>query len=636
MRDNPILQVDPVLDRSDGIYVRVNGCVHPVISGGQAVRSFNEGWRATHLFSGFSPMLLLVLRHESGDSTTWYLDHRLHMVSNTISGLTPALSAALRHRAVPIVAGLFEQVATRCKPVLTDLHIAFLALPEGTRRDILALVHERLVETPTTYGVGDLANDSLSIVNNEGRPVFLQQRHLIDGFSVDWQERLTRSFRDRQLTWPSPADGAAIVTQGALAFDDFHFAFRFADLRNDFVFFVVVADHSSRVAGIWIPSAGVMIGDDRTDFGLTTVVGAGIASFAWNHLCQKAGLIVPYLDRSKDGMVSIMRGIPGMHIGHQLWNELSGLDRLIHRQPDPVPRVIVVSADAGTEAYGAVDEIFPLLHGHVERNVRNWNELSDYLYARNLVPCRVTSEFVSDRLRQRILALAGRDARVPIEVRTAPGPKIVFGLRVENRTFSDLGGFIDRFIDHLETHHPGTTLVFDGHNASTIDSGKPIESHGESLARRSPMDVEREIVARARLRATHQGVRSPTIIIADTIGYSMADGLATLATCDAFVSIWGASLAKYRWICNLPGYIISNAVNLARPAVHIYSDERYMERPTQTRFIDAALVTDEPDAEQLVAVSSDPGLYNFSVDIPATLRDISSFLNGLRVGASSP
>ncbi len=203
---------------------------------------------------------------------------------------------------------------------------------------------------------------------------------------------------------------------------------------------------------------------------------------------------------------------------------------------------------------------------------------------------------------------------------------IVIGLRVENRTLDDLDGTLRRIVGFLARRHPGLVLVFDGHNARVEGEAVLLGSHGEDAARRRPIDVERELVS--ALRAFHAG---QPVTILDTIGAGMATSLAWTASSDGFVSIWGASLAKYRWVCNKPGFVLSNRTNLLhREALRIYDAPRYMEDPTPVAFVDPELVTDVPGALRLVeGAPGDPALDNFRLHLDGALAAIGRFVDGL-------
>ena len=104
----------------------------------------------------------------------------------------------------------------------------------------------------------------------------------------------------------------------------------------------------------------------------------------------------------------------------------------------------------------------------------------------------------------------------------------------------------------------------------------------------------------------------------------MSTSLAWTMACDCFVSIWGASLAKYRWVGNRPGYVLSSRYNLLhRSDLHIYDAPAYMESPTPLRFVAPDCIVDDPRAAQLVPVGAgQPSFVNFHVDIARVLPEI--------------
>ena len=94
------------------------------------------------------------------------------------------------------------------------------------------------------------------------------------------------------------------------------------------------------------------------------------------------------------------------------------------------------------------------------------------------------------------------------------------------------------------------------------------------------------------------------------------------------MSVWGASLAKFRWVCNKPGLVVSSQANLLhRDDLHIYDSERTMEAPTALLFADPACVVDDPEAPRLVPVSLDnPFFANFRLDHARVLAQFATLL----------
>ncbi len=640
MPDETVLFDDPLVTIDGSFHVRIGGGTVPLLLGDLPVRAFVPGWRADALFTGFAPLFLLELVHpEAGARATWFLDHRMQMMGDQPAHLRPDLLAMLRLKALPLLRAMMDQVLERVVPALDDRMAGFLRVNLATRTAIAGLCSDHLVVPPfvcqvdhlmprsLVYRSGQEGQDGMRAVDGD------QLRHGLDGPS--WQDRIAGCVATGCLGWPSPVDGHELHAQGSVVLDDFHFAYRFADARNGLVFFLVVADHLSRIAGLWFPSLGVMAAQGQAQHDLAQLLGPSLPHRFTEHTLRWAEALVPYLRRGAARFASVMRGPPGLHLGHQLWNELSGIERMVRTAPDCLPDWIALDGEQGGELYGPIDVLFPELSGKVERRVRSGAELAGHAYADGLFVLRVADEFVSAALRQRILA---RVDGLPItqRVRTILAELghplvIVVGLRVENRTLSDLAGTLGRLVDFLAARHPGLAVVFDGHNTRGEGEAVPLGSHDEEAARRRPIDVERELVA--DLRAAHAG---QPVTILDTIGAAMSTSLAWTAASDGFVSIWGASLAKYRWVCNAPGFVLSNRTNLLhRDALHIYSAPRFMEDPTPLVFVDPGLVTDEPDAVRLVDTApGDPGLYNFRLDLDGLLPAIGRFVDGIVRGGA--
>ncbi len=625
----PFLIRDPLLWIDNSHHVRFGQDVVRVQRNGLPLRSFLPGWSAESLFTGFAPLFLLELVHEgSGEHAVWFFDHRMRMVGNHPDNLEPNLLSLLKDRSLPVLRSLTAELAERVAPALDDRTRAFLSLDSATKSLIAGLHADRLFCQPTVCRATDLATTT-PVCCDDGRTLApIDRDHLQRGLQAPWQGRIA-GFVETGVTWPSPIDGHEVPAQGCLPFDDFHFACRFADRRHGLVFYVIIGDHLSRIAGIWLPALALLVSGDDLQLDLAHRLRPLVADWFVAHSLAWAEQLVPYLERGATRIASVMRAPPGLHLGHQVWNELSGIDRYLRGGPQRLPDWIALDAAHGSELYGPMDAIFPELRGHVERGVPSVAGLIAHAYANDLFLLRITDEFVSAGLRRRILDRVGSLLVAATVANTLaaldPPLAIVIGLRVENRTLTNLAGILLRIADFLSGRHPGLAIIFDGHN-SLDDAGTTLASHGESVARLRPIDVERELVASVRTGMAHRPVT-----ILDTIGAPLSASLAWTAASDGFLSIWGASLAKYRWVCNRPGYVLSNRTNLLlRAALHIYSDPLYMEAPAPIRFIDPELVTDDPEATLLVrGAPGDPGSFNFHVDVEAMLAEIGRFTDGL-------
>ncbi len=187
----------------------------------------------------------------------------------------------------------------------------------------------------------------------------------------------------------------------------------------------------------------------------------------------------------------------------------------------------------------------------------------------------------------------------------------MIGLRVENRTHEDLAGLLVRLLTRIAQHFPGATAILDGHNARLGAGGDMIESHGEAVAPEHPAQVERRLVLRLRQRLATADIR-----IIDTIGQPMSDSLALATISDGFLAIWGACLAKFRWVANKPGVALTSLDNiLHRPDLAIYHTAANMEAPTEMIMPDPGWVHDLPDAPVLMNPGpGQPRFFNFRIE----------------------
>lgn len=614
----------------DGVFhLPFNGGTAPLRQNGEPVSAFVPGWRATRLFTGFAPLFVLEFADEAGGIGIWFLDHRLDLVGHDPSSLPPEHRDMLRVRAVPLLREIAGGLLRSGSDGLTPPARALLRLDASFRTRLAHALAADGFERPLPVFLDTLGAEELPELWPDGTatPLLLSRDHLSAGLAVDWQDHLATALRVGTLRWPSPVDGTPLECDGSIVLDDFHFAYRFTDARHGLSFFVLVGDHRSEAGGLWVPSLGLMFcRDQRHAVLLRLAILRDLPLWLLLHALRWRDAAVPYFRAAKTGLANVLRSAP--HVGHQLWNELSGIDTLVSRDPDaPVVHLVFGSPAAGPEVYGRIEQLFPALEGRVVRDGSGIPGMIAHAYREGLIVVRFGDDHVSRSLRERIAARAIQDAAgdPPGGPAAIPGPSIVFGLRVENRTLADLDGFLHRLVSAVDRRFPDLAIVFDGHNASRDAAApRPIGSQGQHMARTPPHEVERGIVDRLRDAFPQRRDR-----IADTIMAPIATSIACAVRARCFVSIWGASLAKYRWIANKPGFVLTSAWNLRhRDDLDIYHAPRFTEDPAPMEFIDPVLVRDDPAAPQLVPIGGDnPGFSNFHLDEDASLDAILRFLD---------
>lgn len=213
----------------------------------------------------------------------------------------------------------------------------------------------------------------------------------------------------------------------------------------------------------------------------------------------------------------------------------------------------------------------------------------------------------------------------------------MLGLRVENRTAVDLIRVLVEIVETIAADHPDAVFVVDGHNSRPGSNGAAvIEGHTETAATQSPIEVERSLAWALRAWFADRPLR-----IVDTLGAPLEDSLAWADRADCFVAIWGAGLAKYRWVCNKPGLIVTGRWNrLERVDLRIYDQPDYMESPTPVVFAPPTLVEDRPESPLLVdyraMADQDPRSYcNFKLDHAAFRPLLRNFIAAVQAGPAA-
>ena len=79
-----------------------------------------HGWEPVGLYRGFDPVLLLELRHGSGQQATWFLDPSLNRTGDDLDRLPPERREGIRRAAIPALRRLCSMLLTG-NPVRTRL-----------------------------------------------------------------------------------------------------------------------------------------------------------------------------------------------------------------------------------------------------------------------------------------------------------------------------------------------------------------------------------------------------------------------------------------------------------------------------------------------------------------------------------
>ena len=612
--DNPVVL-------QDGTFcLQLDGRTIPLRMGAKPVTAFVPGWRPVSLYAGFSSFILLQFLSDAGEAAVWIVDADGTRLGGSVGELKPEAREALRAAAAPRIARLLAAVLQRPVLSLDSQARAFLRLPEGFRRDIGKLCAASAL-LPVRRVVLDTTPDPWADAWG------LDRVHVETLLTTPFQDRVLQAAQDGVLSWPSPVDGRMLPVQGSLCSDDFRFAYRLADPVHELVCYPIVSDQHAGTIGLYVPALNILVARNASAAMWLDIYAPSLADWLVPLVCRFGNTLEDYFRKGVSRIASIMRGWPANHLGHQLWNELGGIDHFLQSVSGPHwPEWIVPGPQI--ELWGPIDEVFPQLQGRVDRSAPNADFAIKASYETGTCLVRITGMYVSARLQANLRRMVEAhpvydEVRRIIQERKRPNaPVILVGLRVENRTMVDLLEFCEELLDHVASTFPGAILVLDGHNSGP--DGRVVVSHGELSARRPPLEVERQIAG--HLRRLQVG-RDVTVV--DTLGAPIQASLAWCEQADCFFSVWGAGLSKYRWACNKPGLVVTSRWNKTHRAdLHIYHSAQFMENPSELVFIDAELVQDVPRALLLVDVKpGEASFFNFTVDTQLLIAEIRSFIS---------
>ena len=576
--------------------------------------ALGQHWRALQAVVG-KGFTVLELQHDRGMQAEWFFDGKGHR-SDDISSWDADTCHALRTAFCPALEALRDTLLLTGDVPASQALQDFLRLGPQLRTVITAALQPDVLPDPVHHVLD----------TPDAAPLpWADPASLCLALSENLQDRILDGLRDGALTWPSPVDGSEMPCTSGFTLDDLNSLFRFRDGARELDVFVLATEHLSRVTGLYVPAHGVVVSRSGDQARMLRQHLGFLGRYLTRHLALYGDSLMVGRARAMErhSFATFLRPGASAHLGHQLWNELTAIEDLVAGLPrDRLPLWLVPGLPGDEiEFYGPIDTLFPEIAGRVRRGFADQAAAIRYAYENRLVLFRAARERIGDGLRRRVITHAAANAPALPDNNHA----ILIGLRVENRTVTDLNALCALVIEEAMRLHPNCTIVFDGHNArGSTRSDQTISSHRESQAIQSPLAVERDVMDAMRARFDRQPV-----VLLDTLGEPLATSLAWAQACDGFVALWGAGLAKYRWVANKPGLIVTSRWNLENKGdLHIYSDEAFMDGPTPLVFVPGAIIEDLPAAPMLVPFEH-ASYANFSFDPDAMRGAIRGFLTAL-------
>lgn len=569
---------------------------------GSPVNALALGWRARGVYCGFSSFYILDLVRDSAEFAFWILDENCCFLGNE----QLQIQNYLQDRFIVSITQRYVSVA-RTLSVDTespqDIEVQdFFRLSRAIRKQLIKLVLPESFEfcLPKVIDLATATNEAFEFTRSSGASIAFDKDLLMRTIHLFLHERFLDACIQGRLKWP-------LLTENSLG-DDVHCIFfsfsygvlRCVDRKTGLLYYIVICGADIIPCAVFIPDVNVIFGYSTGStgiyFGSLRLLNNSISVLLANHMTTSTSNLLDWLNRSPNKFATFMCPELGAHLGHFLWNETSGLERIIEKlEPHQFPQIYNLAAPSGCEFYAPLETLFPEFRGIIQSSVGDISIMQDICYSTTVQPIRLSGHKVTAAMRDRLMNVVMNDPDVTMlkplhrQIFENKWPIIVLGLRLSDRTHHDLMGFYCKVIDRLLLLVPHLTIVFDGLNS------RPAGARGSTFAvfsgNRDTSNLyerEKELVTKIR-----EVMSERPVDIIDCIGSSMRINLFWIFHAAMFISPWGAGLVKYRWICNKIGFVFSSRNNLTQPHhLHIYHSPEFMDNPAEIEFVDPANVTD--------------------------------------------
>jgi hypothetical protein len=272
------------------------------------------------------------------------------------------------------------------------------------------------------------------------------------------------------------------------------------------------------------------------------------------------------------------------HFAHHLWNELSGIDRLVRkRMIDSIDKFLVLR-----EPLGDIRQIYPEIPADKVKHKTTIDAMFNDIVTNNYFVVRVGDYYITSDTVTRVYEVAKTNCRPETidkmqHARRRHSPLLWIGIRVGSRTWVNQVDGLVRLIDALHTEFPGLGVVFDGFSlpADRSDESSDNQEYDDILWQENR--VVSDIVE--RLKQHHR--QTPGIF--NIVGSSIYDANVWAHAIDVYVAPYGTLQHKVGWFANKPGLIHANTAVLDNQAKYIWAA---VENPIKPRYVGRAAVID--------------------------------------------
>lgn len=298
------------------------------------------------------------------------------------------------------------------------------------------------------------------------------------------------------------------------------------------------------------------------------------------------------------------------HLGHYIWNVVSGWSRLFKLAP--AQNFDIVASHRNLQIFGGVKELYPeqLLHVGAFAEIDDEQQGYRVMLDRGALALTLLDRHVTSDLATRIIKWCRNKSSPEFLDRVAAArercnPLLLVTIRQENRAWIEQESGLPQIINRLALEFPKLGVVIDGLNAGI-----------HSLDTHAYMSLDNELQLARQIAD-----KCPNVGIYNTVGCTPNEGIVWCDTVDAFLAPVGAGMAKYRWITNKPGVAFSNETCLTPGNYDGTLYERHRDSLVPMEYVDRDAVRDVEQERHGLRFRA-----NFSMSWEAAYRKIHQLL----------
>jgi hypothetical protein len=342
----------------------------------------------------------------------------------------------------------------------------------------------------------------------------------------------------------------------------------------------------------WIfPATGIILTTKHR-----LAVAALLLAFCYESIVKQADEFRKYLTEADRKLC--VAAISAPHVGHYIWNEISGWPRLFAALP--TQKIDFFGYWSHFQMFGGLRELYPQrVKSTPLMEFVNNSDVSAKIFEHRLLLATLKDAHVTHETADRVMAVCRQRVSpdffaTATALRRRSRPLILVTVRLENRSWIEQSEGIPKIMNALRGDFPNIGYILDGLN---------VDNEVLKSSTHIYMSLEEE---RALAKSIIDKL-DDAVTVFNSIGSSIEESIVLCEFCDAFIAPIGAGMAKYRWIANKPGVAFSNEASRRQPWGTLYN--RHRDDPVPSRFVSEDAIRNVESSRH-----GEAGRANFSMD----------------------